>query len=221
MRSTVRHACPHRQAWPWPVATRVFRALELLKPAVGASAAQLCLRLRTACAILDAWGLTAGHGDRPPAPGGVPQTLAPFRRRIDALWREALWALPAAAPMEAGLARPAPLRGATVPAAQRHHRVTDATTLYKAQQTAARLSRAAHRQAPRPRRRYSAMPHISPKPSGRSGAAVDASVVATARGAGAWCARQKHACLLSGHLWSLWPRPPRRVCLVPRRCARP
>jgi len=63
----------------------------------------------------------------------LPETLAQFRQRIDQDVMDELVALQAAAAMEAGLVSPAHLLVDTFPAEQGSQRVTDATTLYKAQ----------------------------------------------------------------------------------------
>jgi hypothetical protein len=57
-----------------------------------------------------------------------PDTLAGFRRRIDAALMAALIALHAAAAMEQGQVSPAPLVVATFPAEPAPQRVTDAPT---------------------------------------------------------------------------------------------
>src|SRR2546426_5560910 len=63
----------------------------------------------------------------------LPETLAQFRRRLDPELLDALVAIQAAAAMEAGLVSPAHLLVDTFPSEQGSQRVTDATTLYKAQ----------------------------------------------------------------------------------------
>jgi hypothetical protein len=63
----------------------------------------------------------------------LPTTLAEFRQRIDEALMNELIAIQAAAAMEEGLVSPAHLVVDTFPAEQGSQRVTDATTLYKAQ----------------------------------------------------------------------------------------
>ena len=60
----------------------------------------------------------------------LPETLCEFRSRIDEVLMDELIAIQAAAAMEAGLVSPA---HHTFPCEQGSQRVTDATTLYKAQ----------------------------------------------------------------------------------------
>jgi len=135
-----------------PVATRVLLALELLKHEVGASDEQICHRLRTDFAVMYACGITEVQVDRAPAHFVLPQTLAQFRRRLDAPLMDELLAIQAAAAMDAGLVSPAHLLVDTFPAEQGSQRVTDATTLYKAQKNSCTSSRAsAHRSRSRPR----------------------------------------------------------------------
>ena len=64
---------------------------------------------------------------------GYNETLKQFRRRLDPELLDALVAIQAAAAMEAGLVSPAHLLVDTFPSEQGSQRVTDATTLYKAQ----------------------------------------------------------------------------------------
>jgi hypothetical protein len=65
-------------------------------------------------------------------------TLCEFRGRIDEALMDELIAIQAAAAMEAGLVSPAPLVIDTFPGEQGSQRVTDATTLYKAQKKSSR-----------------------------------------------------------------------------------
>jgi hypothetical protein len=116
-----------------PVPTRVLLALELLKHEVGASDEAICERLRTDVAVMYACGLDEVHLDSPQEHFILPETLAQFRSRIDEALMDELGAIQAAAAMDEGLVSPAHLLVDTFPAEQGSQRVTDATTLYKAQ----------------------------------------------------------------------------------------
>jgi hypothetical protein len=70
----------------------------------------------------------------------LPETLCEFRSRIDEALMDELIALQAAAAMEEGLVSPAHLVIDTFPSEQGSQRVTDATTLYKAQKKCSRSS---------------------------------------------------------------------------------
>jgi len=119
-----------------PVSIRVLLALELLKHALGASDEDICHRLRTDFAVMDACGLQDYQVHPSQAHFVLPETLCEFRSRIDEALMDELIAIQAAAAMEEGLVRPAHLVIDTFPSAQGSQRVTDATTLYKAQKTA-------------------------------------------------------------------------------------
>ena len=116
-----------------PVPLRVLLALELLKPELGASDEDICHRLRTDFAVMYACGRRDYQVNPAQAHFVLPETLCEFRRRIDAALMDELLAIQAAAAMQAGLVSPAHLVVATFPAEQGSQRVTDATTLYKAQ----------------------------------------------------------------------------------------
>jgi Transposase domain (DUF772) len=116
-----------------PVSPRVLLALELLKHEVGESDEDVCHRLRTDVAVMYACGLPEVRTDRSQAHFVLPETLAQFRRRIDQDLMDDLVAIQAAAAMEKGLVSPAHLLVDTFPSEQGSQRVTDATTLYKAQ----------------------------------------------------------------------------------------
>jgi hypothetical protein len=136
-----------------PVSSRVLRALELLKHELGASDEDICQRLRTDVAVMYAWGLREVGVDRSQAHFVLPETLAQFRHRIETELMDELVAIPAAAALETGLVSPAHLLVATCPAEPGSQRVTDATTLYKAQKKschASSRSRAKARHQPRP-----------------------------------------------------------------------
>jgi Transposase domain (DUF772) len=116
-----------------PVATRVLLALELLKHELGASDEQICHRLRTDFAVMYACGITEVQAHHSQAHFVLPQTLAQFRSRMEAALMDELLAIQAAAAIDEGLVSPAHLIVDTFPAEQGSQRVTDATTLYKAQ----------------------------------------------------------------------------------------
>lgn len=116
-----------------PVSYRVLLALELLKHELGASDEDICQRLRTDVAVMYACGLREVQVDHSQAPFVLPATLAQCRQRIDATLMDELLAIQAAAAMQAGLVSPAHLLVDTFPSEQGSQRVTDATTLYKAQ----------------------------------------------------------------------------------------
>ena len=118
-----------------PVSPRVLLALELLKHELGESDEDVCHRLRTDVAVMYACGLREVHADHTQAHFVLPETLAQFRRRIDQDLTDELVAIQAAAAMEEGLVSPTHLLVDTFPSEQGSQRVTDATTLYKAQKT--------------------------------------------------------------------------------------
>jgi hypothetical protein len=114
----------------------VLVALELLKHELGASDEDICHRLRTDFAVMYACGLQAYQAPRSQVHFVLPETLSEFRSRIDEELMDTLIAIHAAAAMEAGLVSPAHLVVDTFPCEQGSQRVTDATTLYKAQKNA-------------------------------------------------------------------------------------
>ena len=109
-----------------PVSPRVLLALELLKHEWSCADEQICSRLRTDWAVMDAGGMTDVHVERAQEHGVLPEGLAPFRRRIDETVMEALLALQAAAAIEDGLVRPAHRVVDTCPSEQGSPRVNDA-----------------------------------------------------------------------------------------------
>ena len=115
------------------VSPRVLLALELLKHELGESDADVCQRLRTDVAVMYACGLREVHADHSQAHFVLPETLAQFRSRLDQALMDELVAIQAAAAMDEGLVSPAHLLVDTFPSEQGSQRVTDATTLYKAQ----------------------------------------------------------------------------------------
>ena len=122
------------------VSPRVFLALDLLKHELGASDEPICQRLRTDCAVLYACGIEAVPWACPPAHVVLPETLAPFRSRLEDALMDARLAIQAAAAMEAGLVSPAHLLVETFPREHGSQRVTDATTLSRAQKKASSSS---------------------------------------------------------------------------------
>jgi len=112
---------------------RVLLALERLTHDVGASDEAICHRVRTDFAVMYACGLQAYQAPRAQGHVVLPETLGEFRGRIDEVLMDELIAIQAAAAMEAGLVSPAHLVIDTFPCEQGSQRVTDATTLYKAQ----------------------------------------------------------------------------------------
>ena len=103
--------------------------------------------MRTDVAVMYACGLPAVHADPTQAHVVLPETLAQLRQRIDQDLMDELVAIQAAAAMEEGLVSPAPLLVETFPAEQGSQRVTDATTLYKAQKNSSTFSNASARRA--------------------------------------------------------------------------
>ena len=135
-----------------PVSPRVLLALELLKHELGESDEDVCHRLRTDVAVMYACGLREVQADHAQAHFVLPETLAQFRRRMDQDLMDDLVAIQAAAAMEEGLVSPAHLLVDTFPSEQGSQRVTDATTLYKAQKNSCTSSSAsASRARSRPR----------------------------------------------------------------------
>jgi len=116
-----------------PVPMRVLLALELLKHELGASDDDICHRFRTDFAVMYACGLRAYRINPSQAHFVLPATLCEFRGRIDEALMDELIAIQAAAAMDEGLVSPAHLVVDTFPCEQGSQRVTDATTLYKAQ----------------------------------------------------------------------------------------
>jgi hypothetical protein len=116
-----------------PIPTRVLLALELLKHELGASDEAICHRLRTDFALMYACGLREYRINPSQAHFVRPATLCEFRGRIDEALMDELIAIQATAAMEEGLVSPAHLVIDTFPCEQGSQRVTDATTLYKAQ----------------------------------------------------------------------------------------
>jgi Transposase domain (DUF772) len=120
------------------VSVRVLLALELLKHEVLCSDEAICHRFRTDFAVMDACGIREVQADRAQAQFVCPETLSTFRARLDEDLIDELLAIQAAAAMDAGLVSPAHVLIDTFPAEQGSQRVTDATTLYKAQKKSSR-----------------------------------------------------------------------------------
>jgi hypothetical protein len=116
-----------------PVPVRVLLALEVLKHELGASDEDICRQLRTDFAVMYAAGLREYRRNPSQDHFVLPTTLCEFRGRIDEALMDELIAIQAAAAMEAELVSPAHLVVDTFPCEQGSQRVTDATTLYKAQ----------------------------------------------------------------------------------------
>ena len=121
-----------------PVPIRVLLALELLKHELGGSDEDICHRLRTDFAVMYACGLREYQAPHSQVHFVLPETLCEFRSRIDEALMDELIAIQAAAAMEEGLVSPAHLVIDTFPCEQGSQRVTDATTLYKAQKKPSR-----------------------------------------------------------------------------------
>jgi hypothetical protein len=147
-----------------PIPVRVLLALELLKHEVGASDEAICHRLRTDFAVMYACGLQEYQAPRSQGHFVLPETLCEFRGRLDEALMDELIAIQAAAAMEAGLVSPAHLVIDTFPCEQGSQRVTDATTLYKAQKKPLRSSKTSRRSAAAAPRSS----HVKPRTSTRS-----------------------------------------------------
>jgi Transposase domain (DUF772) len=128
-----------------PGPRRVWLALALLTPARGASDEDICHRLRTDFAVRYACGLREYPGQPSPAHFVLPETRCEVRSRLDAALREERSAMPAAAAMEAGLVRPAPLGIDTLPREHGRPRGTAATPRYQAQKKRSHSSRPSRR----------------------------------------------------------------------------
>ena len=115
------------------VSIRVLLALALLKHELRCSDQAICDRLRTDFAVMYACGIQEVQAHRDQAHFVNPETLSMFRSRLDEELIQELFAIQAAAAMDAGLVSPAHVLIDTFPAEQGSQRVTDATTLYKAQ----------------------------------------------------------------------------------------
>src|SRR5262245_31683260 len=150
-----------------PVPIRVLLALELLKHELGASDEEICQRLRTDFAVMYACGLREYQVN--PAQGHcvLPETLCEFRSRLDEALIDELIAIQSAAAMAEGLVSPAHLVIDTFPSEQGSQRVTDATTLYKAQKKRSRSSTTSRSKATAGPRSSTAKSKTSSRPSPR------------------------------------------------------
>jgi Transposase domain (DUF772) len=117
---------------------RVLLALELLKHELTCSDEAICHRLRTDFAVMYACGIREVQANRDQAHFVSPETLSTFRSRLDEDLMDELLVIQSAAAMGAGLVSPAHVLIDTFPAEQGSQRVTDATTLYKAQKKSSR-----------------------------------------------------------------------------------
>jgi Transposase domain (DUF772) len=127
--------------------------VDALKHEVGASDEAICERLCTDVAIMYACGIEDVQFGSPQTHFVLPETLAQFRSRLDEALIDELLAIQAAAAMDEGLVSPAHLLVDPFPAEQGSQRVTDATTLYKAQKkSSASLTTSRHSVPPEPRR---------------------------------------------------------------------
>ena len=99
---------------------------------------QICNRLQTDLAVMYACGITAVQVDQTQDHFVLPEVLAQFRRRLDEPLMAELLAIQAATAMEDGLVSPAHLVVDTFPSEQGSQRVTDASTLSKAQKKSSR-----------------------------------------------------------------------------------
>ena len=122
------------------VQVRVLLALELLKHELTCSDEAICDRLRTDFAVIYACGMREVQAHRDQAHFVCPETLSTFRARLDGELMDELLAIQSAVAMDAGLVSPAHVLIDTFPAEQGSQRVTDATTLYKAQKKSSRSS---------------------------------------------------------------------------------
>jgi hypothetical protein len=120
------------------VQVRVLLALERLKHELTCSDEAICDRLRTDFAVMYACGLREVQAHRDQAHFVCPETLSTFRARLDGELMDELLAIQSAVAMEAGLVSPAHVLIDTFPAEHGSQRVTDATTLYKAQKKSSR-----------------------------------------------------------------------------------
>ena len=147
----------------WPIPARVLLALELLKHELGASDEDICHRVRTDFAVMYACGLREYQVNPSQAHFVLPETLCEFRGRIDEALMDELIAIQAAAAMAEGLVSPTHLVIDTFPSEQGSQRVTDATTLYKAQKKRSSSSPTSHSSVVAGAPNFPAKPETSPK----------------------------------------------------------
>ena len=195
-------------------------ALELLTHELNASDEDICQRVRTDVAVMYACGLPEVHADPSQAHFVLPDTLAQCRGRIDQDVMDTLVAIQAAAAMEAGLVSPAHVLVDTFPAEQGSHRVTDATTLYKAQKNSSTSSNASARRACSPAHACSSPRRSSSSSYTKSCGALAVNVGARAKSLWHWCGTPKNSCSswagawAPGHLGTRGSRPLDRKSVV-------
>ena len=172
-----------------PIPLRVLFALELLKHELGASEEASCHRLRTDFAVMYACGLRDSQVNPSQAHFVLPETLCECRGRIDEALMDELIAIQAAAAMDAGLVSPAQLVIDTFPCEQGSQRVTDATTLYKAQKKRENSSSTSLKRAAAGRPNSSSKPKASNKRAKKSCGALAAAAGATRMSLSSWFAK--------------------------------
>jgi Transposase domain (DUF772) len=124
-----------------PVSTRVVVALALLKHEGACADEQICSRLRTDLAVMDACGIREVQVDGAQEHVVLPEVLAHVRSRLDAPLMAALLAHQAATALADGLGSRAHLGVDTFPREPGSPRVNDAATRYKAPKKSSRSSR--------------------------------------------------------------------------------
>ena len=162
-----------------PVPIRVLLALELLKHELGGADEDICHRLRTDFAVMYACGLREDRAPRSQVHFVLPEPLCEFRGRLDEALLEELIAIQAAAAREEGLVSPAHLVIETFPCEQGSQRVTDATTLYKAQKKLSRCWHGSPSAAASGPPRCSAKPPASTRSSPKSCGALGVNAAGT------------------------------------------
>ena len=129
------HFPKETQRGRWPVSTRVLLALELLKAELTCSDEQICSRLRTDFAVMYVCGIEVVQADRQQSHFVLPEILAQFRSRLNDELMAAVLQIQATAALDEGLVSPSHLVADTFASEQGSQRVTDASTLYKAQKS--------------------------------------------------------------------------------------
>lgn len=180
-----------------PVPLRVLLALELLKHELGGSDEEICQRLRTDFAVMYACGLREYQVNPAQAHFVLPETLCEFRRRLDEALMDELIAIQAATAMEEGLVSPAHLVIDTFPSEQGSQRVTDATTLYKAQKKRSNSSTTSPSSVARGRPSSRAKPETSRRNSQRSCVVLDEAVEDMGTFSSSWCDKRNNSSLPS------------------------
>jgi hypothetical protein len=131
-----------------PVSTRGWLAWAGLQHAWACAAAQLCRRVRTDRAVMDACGIEPVPVEGAQAQVGLPEVLAPCRRRLDAPLLAERRAIQAVTALAGGLVSLVHLVVDTFPRAPGSPRVNAAAPLEKAPPKVSRSSRPAPRTAP-------------------------------------------------------------------------